>query len=429
MPRRALTGTRIRDRRVAVGLRQADVARSAGISASYLNLIEHNRRRIAGKVLSDIARALDCDVSALTEGAEDVLLATLREAAASGETVSEAERDRAEEFAGRFPGWAALLAERHARADRLEQEVRALSDRLAHDPLLSASLHEVLTAVTAIRSTASILAGTEDLDPVWSRRFLRNLDADGRRLAEGATALVRYLDGPAAHTDVARTPQEEVEALMAAADWHLPALETPEADTATVEALVDEAPELSTGGGRAMARATLLSYLADARALPLAALGPLADHPPGALAARFGVAPDLVLRRLAHLPGREAGLVVCDAAGAIVYRRPLTGFPLPRHGAGCPLWPLYRALTQPSAPLMAVLAIPGTAPRRVLAQAVAAPVVPVVFGSPPVLRATMLLTPAPGAEGAEVQVGTACRVCPRHDCPARREPSVLGAMT
>ena len=38
-----LTGTRIRERRLALSRRQADVARAAGISPAYLNLIEHNR--------------------------------------------------------------------------------------------------------------------------------------------------------------------------------------------------------------------------------------------------------------------------------------------------------------------------------------------------------------------------------------------------
>ena len=49
MERSAFAGSRIRERRLALGLRQADVALRAGISGSYLNLIEHNRRRIAAK--------------------------------------------------------------------------------------------------------------------------------------------------------------------------------------------------------------------------------------------------------------------------------------------------------------------------------------------------------------------------------------------
>jgi DNA-binding XRE family transcriptional regulator len=48
----ALTGSRLRARRVALGLKQGDVATRAGVSASYLNLIEHNRRRVPADVLA-----------------------------------------------------------------------------------------------------------------------------------------------------------------------------------------------------------------------------------------------------------------------------------------------------------------------------------------------------------------------------------------
>jgi transcriptional regulator with XRE-family HTH domain len=58
VPRSALTGTRIRERRILIGMRQAELARAAGISASYLNLIEHNRRRVGEDVLAALARAL-----------------------------------------------------------------------------------------------------------------------------------------------------------------------------------------------------------------------------------------------------------------------------------------------------------------------------------------------------------------------------------
>ena len=64
----SLTGTRIRERRSIKGIRQADLARQIGISASYLNLIEHNRRRIGGKLLIDIAQVLGVEPSMLSEG-------------------------------------------------------------------------------------------------------------------------------------------------------------------------------------------------------------------------------------------------------------------------------------------------------------------------------------------------------------------------
>ena len=64
--REGLTGSRIRERRVMAGLKQAELAQQSGISASYLNLIEHNRRRIGGKLLLNIAHALGVEPQALT---------------------------------------------------------------------------------------------------------------------------------------------------------------------------------------------------------------------------------------------------------------------------------------------------------------------------------------------------------------------------
>ena len=99
MSRDTLTGSRIRERRAMAGMRQADLARQVGISASYLNLIEHNRRRIGGKLLVDIATELGVEPSLLSEGAEAALISTLREAAADASNV-QPELDRIDEFAG-----------------------------------------------------------------------------------------------------------------------------------------------------------------------------------------------------------------------------------------------------------------------------------------------------------------------------------------
>ena len=55
MTERFMIGTRIRERRVHARIRQTDLAKRVGISPSYLNLIEHNRRRIGGKTLLRLA--------------------------------------------------------------------------------------------------------------------------------------------------------------------------------------------------------------------------------------------------------------------------------------------------------------------------------------------------------------------------------------
>jgi transcriptional regulator with XRE-family HTH domain len=76
-----LTGTRIRDRRLLIGMKQSALAEAAGISPSYLNLIEHNRRRIGGKLLIGLARALGVEPGVLSDGADATIHDTLRAAA------------------------------------------------------------------------------------------------------------------------------------------------------------------------------------------------------------------------------------------------------------------------------------------------------------------------------------------------------------
>ena len=56
---RAIMGTRIRQQRREFGMTQSALAKQVGISASYLNLIEWNKRPIAGGLLRKIADALN----------------------------------------------------------------------------------------------------------------------------------------------------------------------------------------------------------------------------------------------------------------------------------------------------------------------------------------------------------------------------------
>ncbi|WP_264210016.1 short-chain fatty acyl-CoA regulator family protein [Leisingera thetidis] len=428
MARDTLTGSRIRERRLILGMRQAELARETGISASYLNLIEHNRRRIGGKLLVGIAGVLGVEPSMLSEGAEAALISTLREAAADS-GVPVAELDRVDEFAGRFPGWAEVLATGHRRIATLERTVETLSDRLTHDPTLAASVHEVLSTAAAIRSTASILAETGGLEPEWRDRFHKNLNEDSLRLSESSRALVSLLDEDDTSDHRRGMPQEEAAVFFQENGFHFPALE---AGTAAPELLVQNATALTSAAARSLAQAALEQYRTDARAMPLQELvqeirtGGVA---PVALAHRFNCGLPAVLRRLAALPeevlGQEAGLVVCDASGTLLFRKPVTGFAMPRFGASCPLWPLYTALVHPNVPVRRNVVQQGRNAAAFDCMAVAWPQEMPEFGADPLYRAVMLILP--GAQDAEdpQPVGASCRICPRQGCPARREPSIL----
>ncbi len=412
MPMSALTGTRLRERRIALGLLQADLAGMAGISASYLNLIEHNRRRIAEPLLERLAQALGQPVRAFQDGIGGPMLDDLRAAAAQ---VPGAELDRVEDFAGRFPGWAGVVTALHQRAAVLERAVEALNDRMTHDPHLSASMHEVLSAVSSVRATAAILVDTDDIDAEWRARFHRNLHEDSERLAVGAKALVSYLDRAGQVDDPGiASPQEELEAWLAVQDWQAGG----------------DAAALRSGAARMMAQSWQAQAARDATALPepafsqaLAELGP----DPALLAARFGADVLAAFRRIALRPQSEAGLVICDASGTLTFRKPVPGFALPRFGAACPLWPLFGALVRPSSPMECVIETAGQNPQRFLVRAFCQPRFPGGFHGPELREAAMLILPAPSAAAEVRAVGSSCRICQRAACPARREPSILTA--
>lgn len=451
MPQRQLTGGRIRERRIALGLRQADLAKQAGISASYLNLIEHNRRRIGGKLLLDLSASLGVEPSALTEGAEAALIATLREAA-SAVPHGQPEADGIEDFAGRFPGWAGVLADRHRRVLALERTVEQLADRLTHDPYLADSLHEVLSSVTAIRATAAILVDPREIEPEWRDRFHRNINEDAGRLARSAQALVAYLDGADKADAALSSPQDEMDRFLTRRAHHFAALEGDCAQPdRVIEEIVDQDEALQSTSARAQARLYLERYRADAERLPMAALqaaqvaAPVPEMAvdPLYLAAQLAVDQATVMRRLASLSDGDekdggaktpVGLVSCDASGTLLLRRPLEGFAMPRFGAACPRWPLFAALSRPMTPIRQTLRHSGRHGRLFRAYAIAQPVGQPDYNAEPVFTAHMMILPLSrgGAEpdlaeqaGTAREVGVSCRICPATDCAGRREPSIL----
>jgi transcriptional regulator with XRE-family HTH domain len=63
-----LLGERIRSARKAKGLTQEELAHESEIDRSYIGGVERGERNLSFDKLCEIAKALDCDVAALTEG-------------------------------------------------------------------------------------------------------------------------------------------------------------------------------------------------------------------------------------------------------------------------------------------------------------------------------------------------------------------------
>ncbi|MBA4492063.1 helix-turn-helix transcriptional regulator [Paracoccus sp. S1E-3] len=401
-PSRVSAGTRIRERRLSLGRAQSDVARAAGISPAYLNLIEHDRRNLTDAVRARLAAALEISETELEAGREQALLAGLRIAAAAEAAGGvPVETDRMAEFAARLPGWAGLVVDLSQRAEAQMRRLADLSDRMTQNPYLLDTLHEVLSATTSLRSTASILVQEPDMDRDWRARFHGNLDQDSKRLSVTAQALVAYLDGFEEDAGL-MTPQEEFEA------W-----------------VVEGRPAIgpASDAARDLARGWQRQEAADRAALPDAALAEADGVDPARLAAGLGLPLDLVLRRLG-LTETHSGLMICDGAGGVIFRRPARGMAPARPGDPCAMLPIFEALGQPGTPVLRLIETETGLRLRAIALAARHPAAG--LGGPVLSRAVMLLRPAPEDQDAPaVAVGPTCRICSRPACPARRVASIL----
>jgi len=405
-----IVGRKIRETRRALGLSQSELARRMGISPAYLNLIEFSKRRIGGKLLRKAAACLDLDPADL-DGAEEIRLVNeLRDVAADPALRPfSLDPGGVEAFVGRHPDWGAAMARLHRSERTSHERARALSDRLTHDPYLRETVHQMLTQISSIRSTAEILADVPDITDAERTRFHAVLAGESGRLSDVAHALATYFDR-ADDPGHAATPAEDVErfllesgnafpdieaaaaALVAPAGQDLPARiaalksslangvadETPDETGGPVEArlsaLADAVAEAALGpaieatletrtsdvGAAAQRhiRRLLRTHAADALLLPARAFAASAiamRYDIEALAAAWTVGCERVCRRLASLAGTEVDDTVipqiaylcANAAGTTIDRRPILDLPFPRHGTACPLWAIYRAFTRP----------------------------------------------------------------------------------
>jgi len=223
---RAPIGHRIRRRREELGLTQARLAQRGGISASYLNLIEHDRRTPGGGLLRRLAEALELDPQALSGAEESRLVGELAEAAADpalAETGFDARE--AERLVAAAPQSArALLALYRAHRD-LAGQVADLSERMDRDPFLADASHQILTLITAIRSFSEILRDYEDLEAAQRQRFLAGMVSESEKLTQVAQEMFDFLGGQAAASRLP-SPEAEVDDLIADNRNHFPPLET-----------------------------------------------------------------------------------------------------------------------------------------------------------------------------------------------------------
>jgi predicted transcriptional regulator/transcriptional regulator with XRE-family HTH domain len=404
-----LTGLKVRSKRKLAGLTQGELARRAGISPSYLNLIEQSKRPIAGRLVDRIAQGLGVDRAELDGEAERRLVENLDEVAADPAIAGGGDRPGpAEELVGRSPGWAGLVLRLYQALQDRNGAVLALADRLNRDPFLGVSVHRVLTDVTSIRSASEILENSEDLTPAERRRFQSIVSSGSAQLSQTAQALADFFES--AHTRVrSATPMEHVDAFLFQTNNYFPELEDAAAgflregvrygtsedmaramlgethlapdgpSNATmfraapsrrfallkkaashvagdaIQQIVRSHPALGSEEARAFAATALHSYTAAAILMPYRPFFEAAEHcryDLDSLAGMFGASYEQVAHRLATLrrprsEGVRFAFMRSDPSGYVTKRLPLPRLPLPRYGNACPMWVVYGAFQTP----------------------------------------------------------------------------------
>lgn len=427
---RTLLGTKIRQNRQSKKISQTALAKQAGISASYLNLIEHNKRGIGGKTLLALARVLNVEPRIFTEDPDQALIGRVGQAAASMPKLA-CETDRTEEFIARFPGFARLIARQFDRTKMQDETLQALSDQMNSDPFFSEAMHLMLSTITTIQSTAEILADDSDIPEALNKRFLSNLLTEAQRLAKTAEDVLQHFE-PSGTSDVSHD-RTSAETILESNGFYIKQLE--EGFISPIDYLAQQKlPKTEEPD----ALEALRRYHSISQKLPIHDFlqsAKLLNYDPISISHQLNVPLIVVLYRLAHLPEQDTlprfGIMECDGSGAVIYRKQLPTLSLPRHGGACPLWPIYRSLSQPHMPIKAFINTPTG--ERFLTYSISEYVGKNKIGVPARTTAVMAFTPdyemfltkPEIASQPNLAVGLQCSVCPRNDCEARRAKYLL----
>jgi predicted transcriptional regulator/transcriptional regulator with XRE-family HTH domain len=420
---------------------QQALAVRLGISASYLNLIEHDQRAVTASLLIKLGETLRVDLATLSGSGERQLEVSLREAFAdpllSADAVPEAE---VAELAAAAPNAARAVlalyrAWRVAREDAggialpsgrrvllPNEEARDFfDDRANHFPTLE-------TAAETI--AAELRAAPAEMNHAIAERLRRE---------HGLTVTVQKLDGALRRFDPATRrlalsemlPRESRGFHMA---FQLALLEARDTAETIVVNAAPSSPEAAM-----LIRVGLLNYVAGALLMPYAAFADAARalrHDMEALAARFGVSFEQACHRLSTLQRQGARGVPffflrVDPAGNVSKRFSAAGFPFARYGGSCPRWVVHTAFAQPGEVQVQVAELPDGAAYLCFARTVTRPsrgwgdprpVHVVAMGCGLAHAEEVAYADGIDVEHAKVGIGLSCRLCDRPACRSRAFP-------
>ncbi|GLK83745.1 helix-turn-helix domain-containing protein [Ancylobacter defluvii] len=449
-------GGRIQRLRRQRGVSQAELASALGISASYLNLIEHNRRRITVPLLLKLASFFGIEPGELVENDETRLLGDLmelfgdevfadntltnqdvRDLANSNPAIGRAvvrlyDRYRAlrgaraggtAEPAGPLAGAATAVAQGsggHPATDAVSDFVQTNAN---HFPTLEAAAERVRTDIDA---------EPDSLD-YGLRNYLFNVFGLNWRTANLPAGIARRYD-PERREILTAEVLEPASAAFAVA--HQIGLF---AAGAQIDKLIEDSD--LPADAPVVARNALASYFAGALIMPyepfLKACREM-RYDIERIQRRFRASFEQVCQRMTTLqrPGQMGvplHLIRTDIAGNISKRFSLSGIHISRHSGACPRWNVYSAFLHPERINVQISQMPEGQRYFCIARSYArgghgyqAPRRHLSIGLGCHIAHAGSLVYSDGIDltdpGQAVPIGVGCRICPRLDCEQRAHP-------
>ena len=452
-------GGKLRRLRQERHLTQAQMATELRISASYLNLIESNRRPVTARVLLQLAEKFRVEIGSLTSEDEERLTADLMEALSDPVFEEHDVRDSdVRDLVATLPSVGRVLLALYKTHHHASP-----SGARAMDPLGDAPQDSSLAGLPSEEVTDFIQQRSNhfpDLEKAAEQLWQEN----GLALHTLQHDLVRVLSQRfAVHVEV--VPAGRMPGLLRSYNPLTRRLELSEMlppasrtfQLAHQIAFLGSRPliERLAAGGKftspasdALARSALANSFAAAVMMPYDRFIEAAKatrYDVEVLQSRFGVSFEQTCHRLTTLrrPGNEGipfHLIRVDIAGNISKRFSSSGIHIARFGAACPRWNVYDAFATPGMIRVQVSRMPdgqtffclartissaGNNPRRGgLPQRVER----LSIGLGCALHHAREIVFADGLHLDDPQIvtpiGISCRTCPRADCADRASPSL-----
>ncbi len=351
-------GSKLREFRTRLKLTQKAFSEKLDVSLPYLNQMENNNRPVSAGVVLNLAQVFGLDVTELTSGDTERIVADMREVVADP-VFTDGPPPVADLrlTASNAPMLARSFLELHRAYRQSQERLASLDEALGHhDNLVGTSSWEEVrdffhysdNYIDAVDLAAEQFSETKtegDDTNFLTERVLNKLgviikfiDQKELRIYDAQTKLLRI----SRHTDI---PTQRFQLL------HQIALLTQDE---LLEVTLDLA-RFQSREARAIAKIGLANYFAGAALMPYKAFQKAAGatrHDLERLAKLFGASIEQVCHRLSTLqrPGAKGipfFFVRVDQSGTITKRHSATRFQFARFGGACPLWNVHQAFETP----------------------------------------------------------------------------------